>query len=149
MQTMCTLLQTDNHTNTSTLNFYRSDAPHDGQATVSKHWNYPAPEFTNKPLPPAKFKSAPELVVEITLCNVEAMLRFLTVLSVISCPDQPSHLSCCRNENWIFSYCDVHAENQIPSMSVFPWTPLRDFRSPKALDNIPLPILIIYPPRSR
>ena len=26
MQTICTSLQTDNHTNTSSLNFYRSDA---------------------------------------------------------------------------------------------------------------------------
>jgi len=34
MQTICTLLQTDNHTNTSSLNFYRLDA----QPTVSKHW---------------------------------------------------------------------------------------------------------------
>ena len=38
MQTMCTLLQTDNHTNTSSLNLYRPDALPDAQPTVSKHW---------------------------------------------------------------------------------------------------------------
>ena len=29
MQTICTSLQTDNHTDTSSLNFYRPDAPPD------------------------------------------------------------------------------------------------------------------------
>jgi len=37
MQTICTLLQTDNHINTSSLNFYRPDALPDVKATVSKH----------------------------------------------------------------------------------------------------------------
>ena len=37
MQTICTSLQTDNHTNTSSLNFYRPDALPDAQLTVSKH----------------------------------------------------------------------------------------------------------------
>ena len=39
MQTVCrpTSLQTDNHTDTSSLIFYRQDALSDGQATVSKH----------------------------------------------------------------------------------------------------------------
>jgi len=38
MQTICTSLQTDNHTNTpSNLNFYRLDALRDAQATASKH----------------------------------------------------------------------------------------------------------------
>ena len=35
MQTICTSLQTDNHTNTSSLNFYRPDALPDAQP---KHW---------------------------------------------------------------------------------------------------------------
>ena len=38
MQTICTSLQTDDHTNTSSLNFYRLDALLDAQPTVSKHW---------------------------------------------------------------------------------------------------------------
>ena len=37
MQTVCTSLQTDSHTNTSSLNFYRQDALPDAQPTVSKH----------------------------------------------------------------------------------------------------------------
>jgi len=37
MLTICTSLQTDNHTNTSSLNFYRPDALPDTQPTVSKH----------------------------------------------------------------------------------------------------------------
>jgi len=37
MQTICTSLQTDNHTNTSSLNIYRQDALPDDQKTVSKH----------------------------------------------------------------------------------------------------------------
>ena len=41
MQTICTSLQTDNHTNTSLLNLYEPDASPDAQHTVSKHWtNY-------------------------------------------------------------------------------------------------------------
>jgi len=39
MQITCTLLQTDNHTNTSALSFYRSDALRDAQPTVSKYWS--------------------------------------------------------------------------------------------------------------
>jgi len=35
MQTICTLLQTYNHTNTSSLNFYTPDALYDAQATVT------------------------------------------------------------------------------------------------------------------
>ena len=38
MQTICTSLQTDNHTNTSSLNVYRPDALPDTQPTASKHW---------------------------------------------------------------------------------------------------------------
>ena len=38
MQTTCTSLQTDNHTNISSLNFYRPDVLPDAQTTVSKHW---------------------------------------------------------------------------------------------------------------
>ena len=37
MQTTCTLLQTDNHTNTSTLIFYRPDAlPDDAQPRTTE-----------------------------------------------------------------------------------------------------------------
>jgi len=36
MQTFCTSLQTDNHTNTSSLNFYRLDALHNALPTLSK-----------------------------------------------------------------------------------------------------------------
>jgi len=39
MQTICTSLQTDNHTNTSSLNFYRPDALPDAQPTASVHEN--------------------------------------------------------------------------------------------------------------
>jgi len=37
MQTICTSLKTDNHTNTQSLNFYRPDALPNAQPTVSKH----------------------------------------------------------------------------------------------------------------
>jgi len=37
MQTICTSLQTDNHNDTSSLNFYRPVALPDAQPTVSKH----------------------------------------------------------------------------------------------------------------
>jgi len=36
MQTICTLLQTDNDTNTSSLNFYRPDAIPNAQPTMSE-----------------------------------------------------------------------------------------------------------------
>jgi len=39
MQTICTLLQTDNHTNTSSLNFYRPDALPDAQPTKHRRNN--------------------------------------------------------------------------------------------------------------
>ena len=38
MQAICISLQKDNHTNTSSLNFYRLDALPDAQPTVSTHW---------------------------------------------------------------------------------------------------------------
>jgi len=38
MQTICTSLQTDNLTSTSSLNFYRPQSLTDAQTTVSKHW---------------------------------------------------------------------------------------------------------------
>ena len=38
MQTICTSFQTDNHTNTSSLSFYRLDALPVAQPTVPKHW---------------------------------------------------------------------------------------------------------------
>jgi len=37
MQTICTSLQTDNHINTSSINFYTPDALPEAQPTVSKH----------------------------------------------------------------------------------------------------------------
>ena len=37
MQTICTSLQRDNHTSTSSLNFYGPDALPDAQPTVSQH----------------------------------------------------------------------------------------------------------------
>jgi len=37
MQSISTSLQTDNHINTSSLNFYRLDALSDARPTVSKH----------------------------------------------------------------------------------------------------------------
>jgi len=37
-QTIGTSLQTDNHTNTSTLKFYRPDALPDAETMVLKHW---------------------------------------------------------------------------------------------------------------
>jgi len=37
MRTICTSPRTDNHTSTSSLNFYRQDALRDAQPTVSEH----------------------------------------------------------------------------------------------------------------
>jgi len=37
MQIICTLLQTDNHASTSSLNFYRPYVLPDAQRTMSKH----------------------------------------------------------------------------------------------------------------
>jgi len=37
MQIICISLQTDNHTSTPSLYFYRPDAPPDSQLTVLKH----------------------------------------------------------------------------------------------------------------
>jgi len=40
MQTICTSLQPDEHTNTWSLNFYRPNALADAKPTVSKHWRH-------------------------------------------------------------------------------------------------------------
>jgi len=42
MQIICTSLQTDNHTSTSPLSFYRPDALPAAQPTASKHWRHSA-----------------------------------------------------------------------------------------------------------
>jgi len=47
-QTICTSLQTDNHTNTSSLNVYRPDTLPDAQSTVSKHWRWHTSEVQLK-----------------------------------------------------------------------------------------------------
>ena len=47
MQTIFTSLQTDNHTNSASLNFYRPNALPDTQPTVSKHTRH-RKEFRNK-----------------------------------------------------------------------------------------------------
>ena len=47
MQTICISLQTDNHTSTSSLNFYRPDALPDAQPTVSKHWRHSTKAITH------------------------------------------------------------------------------------------------------
>ena len=51
MRTICTLLQTDSHTNTSSLNVYRLGSLPEAQPTVSKNWihNWVGLEF-NSPL---------------------------------------------------------------------------------------------------
>jgi len=48
MQTICTSLQTANHTNTTSINFYRPDALPYEQSTMSKHWRYYGPLTTAK-----------------------------------------------------------------------------------------------------
>jgi len=40
MQTICTSWQTDNHTNSSSIKFYRPNALPDAQPTESKHWRH-------------------------------------------------------------------------------------------------------------
>jgi len=48
MQRICTSLQTDNHTYILSLNFYRPDALHEAQPTVSKHWTQIRWYYINK-----------------------------------------------------------------------------------------------------
>ena len=50
MQTICTSLQIDNHTDTSLLSFYRLDALPGIQPTVSKHWRQKFIQNCNKSL---------------------------------------------------------------------------------------------------
>jgi len=50
MQIICTLLQTDNHANTSPLSFYRPDALPATLPTASKHyWHHFTEHFTPQP----------------------------------------------------------------------------------------------------
>ena len=55
MQAICTSLQTDNHTNTSSLNLYRPDTLLDAQPTVSKH---------RRPV----ISSSPSIIAIVVLC---------------------------------------------------------------------------------
>ena len=48
MQTICTSFQTENHTNTSSLNFYRPDALQDTHPTVSKYCRQTLTAVNNK-----------------------------------------------------------------------------------------------------
>ena len=48
MQIMCTSLQTDNHSSTSPLSFYRPDALCATEPTVSMHWRPNFSEYHNK-----------------------------------------------------------------------------------------------------
>jgi len=43
MQTICTSLQTDNHANTSSLNFYRPDTLPDAQQFLYNYYYYTTP----------------------------------------------------------------------------------------------------------
>jgi len=49
MQTICTSLQTDNHTNTSSLNFYRPDALPGAQPTTGPDLRGPRGPCPTKP----------------------------------------------------------------------------------------------------
>jgi len=40
VQVICTLLQADNHSSTSSLTFYRTDALPAAQPTASQHWRH-------------------------------------------------------------------------------------------------------------
>jgi len=54
-KTICTLLQTDNHINTSSLNFYQPNALPDAQPTVSKHRRHlPISVYSETTLPAGK-----------------------------------------------------------------------------------------------
>jgi len=64
MQTICTSLQTGNHTNTSSLNFYRLDALPVAQPTASKHFSVTAIDnrYCIK-----KFGQVPNVLLEICM----------------------------------------------------------------------------------
>ena len=54
---VCTLLQTDNHTSTPPLCFYRPDALPAAQPTVSKHWRHVISCLINRFGPDAIFRT--------------------------------------------------------------------------------------------
>ena len=56
MQTICTLLQTDNHTNTSLHNFYGPDTVPDTQPKVLKNWSV---HYTHTPVQRPFFQDYP------------------------------------------------------------------------------------------
>jgi len=69
MQIIRTSLETDNHTSTSSLNFYRLDALPDAQPTVSKHWRQDLTISADKKLPPLLFIHTPYLTSTLT-CGI-------------------------------------------------------------------------------
>jgi len=77
MQTICTSLQTENHTNTSSLNFYRPDALPDAQPTMSKHWKQLLCRANTLQ---ALWES---LTLSLTLCSTDRLLISVCILSVL------------------------------------------------------------------
>ena len=93
MQTICTSHQTDNHTNTSSLNFYWPDALSDAQPTVSKH--IPLPLRPKTPSSFASFKSRLVLLFWYRLTRVVLEKRLLNGCVRVVCVLCPARCCAC------------------------------------------------------
>ena len=81
MQTICSSLQTDNHTNTSSLNFYRLDALPDAQPTA-----YPANSYMLQSQTSASAMSWWVSLVSLVTCSsVKSVLPLVCHLKYMPC----------------------------------------------------------------
>jgi len=98
MQTICTSLQTDNHTNTSSVNAYRPDALPDAQPTVLKPWGRNETDAQNCKASAFGFKALYNI---FTCYKRDAFTLCFGVRAILADSDmcaRPaiSHSSCCH-----------------------------------------------------
>ena len=98
MQTICTLLQTDNHTNTSSLNFHRLDALTDGQWTLSKHLKSP------------QHAMLISHTVHVTVCACSALSAFSALTLLVGW--QEGHPACKKLSGGVLAWLFVWSEMQ-------------------------------------
>jgi len=93
MQIICTSLQTDNHTRTSPLSFYRPDGLPVAQPTASKHWR----QISNMLKQQANW----------TLSKRRKFVRIVAKTATIAKQRRKNRLSCCCFQQSTASSCWV------------------------------------------
>ena len=103
MQTICTSLQTDNHTNTSSLNFYRPNALPDAKPTLSNYWRQ-VPRIKSEEIKTVKRLSCGmSRSASVTLLRWSQMTQPFLCTSAGWCTCTRPQRSCPRTSAWLTS----------------------------------------------